>query len=103
MAFSHISPRISANRYWEIWSRQDRVIEAIQRVVSHKRRKNIVPARAMLAELKNVLDEKDQREALPYLEAFGVVNKQKTVNSYSYAIVPEEYERFKKTRSMAGV
>lgn len=100
MSYSYISQKISQRRYWEIWSSQDNVIESIRRVVKEKIRRNIQPARATPRELRNVLSEVEQREFLPQLISFGVVNVQRTINSCSYAVDDRRAMQFDRERRM---
>ena len=94
MSYSYISQMISQRRYWEIWGSQDNVLSAIRRVCKEKRWRNIQPARATLREIRNMLSEVEQREYLPQLISFGVVNEQRAVNSTSYEVVEDKAEAF---------
>lgn len=98
MSHTYISSLISSRRYWEIWSRQDKLIKAIDLIVKDKKRRNIQPARAMLTEIKAEVDEVEWREFLPQLVSYAVVNEQKTVNGYSYSVNATQARIFEKER-----
>lgn len=98
MSHTYISSLIEARRYWEIWSRQDRLIKAIDLIVKDKKRRNIQPARATLREIKAEVDEKEWREFLPQLVSYAVVNEQKTINGYTYSVNHKQARVFGKER-----
>ena len=98
MSHTYISSLIEARRYWEIWSRQDRLIKAIDLIVKDKQRRNIQPARAMLTEIKAEVDEEEWREFLPQLVSYAVVDEQKTVSGYSYSVNATQARIFEKER-----
>lgn len=98
MSHTYISSLISSRRYWEIWSRQDKLIKAIDLIVKDKKRRNIQPARAMLTEIKAEVDEVEWREFLPQLVSYTVVDEQKTVNGYSYSVNATQARIFEKER-----
>lgn len=86
MAYGKISSYITPRRYWVIWGHQDKVIKEVEHICCQKRQANIEPARATWRELRDVLDEIEQKEYLPNLVALNVIERQRTLQGESYSV-----------------
>lgn len=99
MAYGKISSYITPRRYWKIWGHQDAIIKEIDRICRQKLQANIEPARATWRELREVLNEQEQREFLPNLVALNVIEKQRTIAGESYSVNWPRANKLKADRS----